>query len=350
MLEIIDLFKTYEGQPLLQGLSLRVDQGETVCLLGASGSGKSTLLRLIAGIEHPDRGDIRWDGQSILSVPTHQRRFGLMFQDYALFPHLSVRENVAFGLRMQRVASAEIRRQAQDALQRVGMAAFAERSIIDLSGGEQQRVALARTLAAGPRLLLLDEPLAALDRTLRQQLLAELRKILKDTGIPSIYVTHDQEEGYSIADRIILLLDGQIQQTGTPEEVYRHPGSLQAASFLDQNNRIKGRIKSVHPALVVETEAALFQVDELPVTPDPLKPGDDVTLLLRDAEIADPSTPTSLNEFSALVTDEFFRETGYLVVCQIGDLSFKFNLDGYQPGADRVKLSIPASAINIFRE
>jgi spermidine/putrescine transport system ATP-binding protein len=350
MLEIIDLYKMYEGQPLLQGLSLRVEQGETVCLLGASGSGKSTLLRLIAGIERPDRGDIRWDGQSILSIPTHQRRFGLMFQDYALFPHLSVQENVAFGLRMQRVASNEIKRQVDGALLRVGMAAFADRSITDLSGGEQQRVALARTLAAGPRLLLLDEPLAALDRTLRQQLLEELRNILKDTGIPSIYVTHDQEEGYSIADRIILLLDGHIRQTGTPEEIYGHPASLQIASFLDQNNQVKGMVKSIHPTVVVETAIALFQVDEQLDIPDPLKPGDRVTLLLRRAEISNSVISAAQNIFSAQVLDEFFQESGYLVVCRVGDLSFKFKLDGYQPGKDRVELTLPASAINIFRD
>ena len=181
-LSLHEITKNYEGKPLLNGISFEVVSGETLCLLGRSGSGKSTLLRIIAGIESADGGSVQWDGEDLGECPTHLRRFGLMFQDYALFPHQNVAENVAFGLRMQGVTRAEIDRRVKAALEQVNMAGFANRRVTDLSGGEQQRVALARALAPAPRLLMLDEPLAALDRALRQQLQQELREVLQRTG------------------------------------------------------------------------------------------------------------------------------------------------------------------------
>ena len=170
MLEIRDIWKSYEGQPLLNGVSFSLEAGETVCLLGRSGSGKSTLLRIIAGLETAERGQVLWQGQDLSAVPVHLRQFGLMFQDYALFPHRDVAENVGFGLRMQGLSKAEISLRVAEALEQVNLAAFAKRRVTDLSGGEQQRVALARALAPRPRLLMLDEPLGALDRALREQL------------------------------------------------------------------------------------------------------------------------------------------------------------------------------------
>jgi ABC-type Fe3+/spermidine/putrescine transport system ATPase subunit len=210
MLDVQELYKTYEGQPLLKGVTFRVEPGETVCLLGPSGSGKSTLLRLISGLEQPEAGHILWNGVDQAGVPVHRRQFGLMFQEYALFPHRSVAENVAFGLRMQRLPASQIREQVQQALDQMNLGQFGERRVTDLSGGEQQRVALARALAPRPRLLMLDEPLGALDRTLREQLLEELRVLLHRTGIPAIYVTHDQQEAYALADRMLLLHSGKV--------------------------------------------------------------------------------------------------------------------------------------------
>ena len=177
MLELNNLYKTYENQPLLKGISFSLAAGETICLLGASGSGKSTILRIIAGLEQADSGDVRWDGQSLTKIAVHQRNFGLMFQDYALFPHLNVFDNVAFGLQMKKWPKAEIAPRVDEALGQVNMAGFARRRVTELSGGEQQRVALARALAPRPRLLMLDEPLGALDRALRESLLDELRSI-----------------------------------------------------------------------------------------------------------------------------------------------------------------------------
>ena len=240
MLEVRDIFKTYEGKPLLVNISFTVGVGETICLLGESGSGKSTLLRIIAGHEGPDAGQILWDGIDMASTPPHLRDFGLVFQDYALFPHLNVYDNVAFGLKMRRTDQNEISQRVANALEMVNLSGFEKRRVTDLSGGEQQRVALARALAPRPRLLMFDEPLGALDRVLQEDLLKELRAILHQTDIPAIYVTHDQEEAFTIGDRILILHDGHIIREGTPASVWANPGSAWVAEFLGLGNVIEG--------------------------------------------------------------------------------------------------------------
>jgi spermidine/putrescine transport system ATP-binding protein len=242
MLEVHHIFKTYEGKPLLKDISFRVDTGQTVCLLGASGSGKSTLLQIIAGLEESDSGSISFNGQDLKGTPPHLRDFGLVFQDYALFPHLNVNENVAFGLKMRRLSPVEMLERAAKALELVNLSGFENRRVTDLSGGEQQRVALARALATRPRLLMFDEPLGALDRTLREDLLGELRSILHHTEIPAIYVTHDQEEAFAIADRLLILHNGQIIREGTPADVWENPGSAFAAGFLGLGNILEGEV------------------------------------------------------------------------------------------------------------
>ena len=242
MLEVRDIYKTYENKPLLTGISFTVAVGETVCLLGASGSGKSTLLRIIAGLEPPESGRILFNGQDLTSTPPHLRDFGLVFQDYALFPHLNVHENVAFGLKMRRLGPAEISKRVVAALALVSLAGFGNRKVSDLSGGEQQRVALARALAIRPRLLMFDEPLGALDRTLREGLLNELRAILHRTEVPAIYVTHDQEEAFALADRVLILHRGEIIREGTPANVWADPQSAYVAQFLGLGNIIAGRV------------------------------------------------------------------------------------------------------------
>jgi spermidine/putrescine transport system ATP-binding protein len=248
MLEIHHIFKTYEGRPLLNDISFQVDTGETVCLLGASGSGKSTLLRIIAGLEEADSGSVSFDGQDLTSIPAHRRDFGLVFQDYALFPHLKVSENIAFGLKMRRLPQNEIVERITNALEMVNLSGFENRQVTELSGGEQQRVALARALATRPRLLMFDEPLGALDRTLREDLLNELRSILHQTHIPAIYVTHDQEEAFAIADRVLILHGGEIIREGTPAEVWADPKSAFVAKFLGLGNVFEGKLRG-KPAL-----------------------------------------------------------------------------------------------------
>ncbi len=238
MLSIRDIYKTYEGAPLLNGLSFDLAQGEIIALLGTSGSGKSTLLRIIAGLEEAESGAVYWDGVDLAQTPAHQRGFGLMFQDYALFPHRNVYENIAFGLRMQKRPEAEIEKNVGERLKSIRMESFAKRPVTELSGGEQQRVALARALAPDPRLLMLDEPLGALDRGLREELTKELRQTLRDSHKPVIYVTHDRQEAFGLADRLLILHDGVIVQDGSPQELFERPANAWVAEFLGLGNLI----------------------------------------------------------------------------------------------------------------
>jgi ABC-type Fe3+/spermidine/putrescine transport system ATPase subunit len=299
-----DIHKTYENQPLLNGISFRVAEGETVCLLGASGSGKSTILRIIAGLEFPDRGRVFWNGNDLREVPAHRRNFGLVFQDYALFPHLNVAENVAFGLKMAGLSRVDIKVRVVKALQQVGLGGFESRQVVNLSGGEQQRVALARALAPRPRMLMFDEPLGALDRSLRDQLLVELRNILHATGIPAIYVTHDQEEAFSVADRIALLQNGAIVQQGSPETVHMHPNSAWAADFLGLGTVIDGKALGEGR---FETRLGIVNA----VGKTEADPGEVVTLLIRPEKVILGGKGSQL---SGRVADVQFQKDGYRVI------------------------------------
>jgi spermidine/putrescine transport system ATP-binding protein len=308
MLEVKNIHKTYENQPLLTGISFSVNTGETVCLLGASGSGKSTLLRIIAGLERPHRGQVFWKGKDLSAVPPHQRRFGLVFQDYALFPHLTVAENISFGLKMGNVSKDEIELRVADSLELVNLVGFKNRRVTELSGGEQQRVALARALAPRPRLVMFDEPLGALDRSLRDRLLADLREIMHEANIPSIYVTHDQEEAFAIADRILLLHEGKIERKGSPEEVVKHPGSAWAARFLDLGNVITGislggkRVQTDFGELELGREVGAFA-------------GDSVTLLIRPEQGSGSGNGIRLE---GRVADVLFQKTHFRVTLENG--------------------------------
>jgi ABC-type Fe3+/spermidine/putrescine transport system ATPase subunit len=238
MLELRSLSKSFGPTRALDGVSLAVRAGEIFSLLGPSGCGKSTLLAVVAGLETPDEGEVRWEGEDLAGVPAHRRRFGLMFQDYALFPHRNVFDNVAFGLRMQGTPKAEVERAVREALALVNLSGFERRDVNTLSGGEAQRVALARSLAPRPRLLMLDEPLGALDRTLRDQLLDDLRGLLR-AAQTVLYVTHDQQEAFALADRVAVMNAGRIVQVGAPEEVYAQPASPFVARFLGLTNLLE---------------------------------------------------------------------------------------------------------------
>ena len=238
---IRDLSKHFGEHLVLDRINLRVEPGELFFLLGPSGCGKTTLLRHLAGFYFPDSGRILFDDQDVSRVPPHLRGTGMMFQSYALWPHLTVYGNVAFGLEERRVARPEIRRRVDEALASVGMAAYADRKINVLSGGQQQRVALARALVVRPRCLLLDEPLSNLDAKMRLQMRGEIRRVCKEFGLTAVYVTHDQKEALSIADRLAILDHGHLAQVGTPREVYRRPHSRVVADFIGESNFIDGR-------------------------------------------------------------------------------------------------------------
>lgn len=231
MLSVRDVTKRFGGKVAVDGASLDVAD-ETVAILGPSGCGKSTLLRVIAGLERPEQGDVRWDGVDITDTPVHLRDFGLMFQTFALFPHRTVGQNVAFGLEMRAVDDTERRRRVAEALTWVGMDGFADRRIDGLSGGEKQRVALARTLAPRPRLVMLDEPLGSLDRLIKDRLISDIADLLEETGTPAIYVTHDHDEARFIADRVALMRDGRIVQMGPWDELRNDPADEWVQRFL----------------------------------------------------------------------------------------------------------------------
>ncbi len=232
MLTVDGAIVRFDDHTALDGVDLTVDDGAVVAVLGPSGSGKSTLLRAIAGLEPLAGGSIAWDSQDLAGVPPYKRRFGLMFQDYALFPHKDVAGNVAFGLRMQRRGADEVRARVTEVLALVDLDGFEHRSVTTLSGGEQQRVALARALAPEPRLLMLDEPLGALDRTLRERLTADLDQLLHRIGMTSIYVTHDHAEARAIGDQLVVMRAGRVEQVGSPDEVVAHPANDFVRTFV----------------------------------------------------------------------------------------------------------------------
>ncbi len=231
---------SFDEQPVLQDLNLKISDGEFVTLLGPSGCGKTTTLRIIGGFVKPDSGDVFFDEKPMTALPPHKRPVNTIFQRYALFPHLNVFENVAFGMRVQKRSSAEIRENVAKMLKMVNLTGFEKRSVHTLSGGQQQRVAIARALANHPKVLLLDEPLAALDLKLRKDMQTELKSIQKALGITFIYVTHDQEEALSMSDTVVVMDNGKIQQIGTPQDIYNEPQNAFVADFIGESNILDG--------------------------------------------------------------------------------------------------------------
>lgn len=243
LLELRSVAKNFGPRNVLKSISLNIASGEFLTLLGESGSGKTTLLRLIAGFEQPSAGEIWMSGQRLDTLPPYKRRVNTVFQQYALFPHLNVRENVAYGLRVTSTAADDIRGRVDDALRLVKMNDFANAKPATLSGGQQQRVALARALINHPYLLLLDEPLSALDANLRKEMQSELKSLQREIGITFLFVTHDQEEAMALSDRIALIRDGALEQVASPREIYSHPATAYTAQFIGQTNLLRCEVR-----------------------------------------------------------------------------------------------------------
>jgi putative spermidine/putrescine transport system ATP-binding protein len=245
-IEFRDVSKTYDGRTLaVANLSCAVTRGEFLTFLGPSGSGKTTALMMLAGFEQPSAGELRLNGKPLGPVPPHRRNMGVVFQNYALFPHLTVAENLAFPLRVRGVSSSTVRERVQQVLALVRLDGYEERRPGELSGGQQQRVALARALIFGPDVILMDEPLGALDKQLREQLQTEIKQIQRHLGVTVLYVTHDQSEALALSDRIALFAAGSIEQIGTPQELYERPASAFVAQFIGQNNRLAAVVEEV---------------------------------------------------------------------------------------------------------
>jgi ABC-type Fe3+/spermidine/putrescine transport system ATPase subunit len=283
------LDKSFGAQPVLRELSLAVEKGEIVALLGPSGSGKTTALRLIAGFETPDRGRILVEGSDVTAHPPERRHFGMVFQHYALFPHLTVGENVAFGLAGKKEDAARRTRRIAEALALVDLPGFANRRVGEISGGQQQRVALARALAPEPRVLLLDEPLSNLDPTLRERTRRELRAAIRRVGITTVLVTHEQEEAFHLGDRVAVLHGGMLHQVGSPEDLYERPATRFVATFVGRAGVLPGVLEGDGAVWVhfggASAGPARWSADRSPET-EGLGPGEEVDLVVRPESLA----------------------------------------------------------------
>ncbi|HKZ43443.1 MAG TPA: ABC transporter ATP-binding protein [Anaerolineales bacterium] len=332
ILKVMDVHQDYEGRPLLDGISFSLQEFETICLLGASGSGKSTLLRIIAGLEIPDSGSISWNGQDLSTIPAYKRKFGLMFQDYALFPFLTVEENIMFGMKIQNMKPEAIKDRIADVLDLVELEGFEHRDVLKLSGGEQQRVALARTLAPQPRLLMLDEPLGALDFNLKEHLMSVLRKILRSNRVPVIYVTHDQEEAFELADRILIIKDGRIINSGTPHELWENPGSSWTANFLGLGNILPAK-------WVLEGEVeTILGVLKIRKCEHDHQPGENVEILVRP----DAETSAAGYQIEGQVEDIQFTKKGFKVRLTTGQFFF---LGSSPVLGEIIRIKLPSNAV-----
>ncbi|MEM7124150.1 MAG: ABC transporter ATP-binding protein [Pseudomonadota bacterium] len=325
--------KFYGDVAALDDVSLNFPDGSFYALLGPSGSGKTTLLRAIAGFVEPDSGEITIDGVSVEHIPAHRRNIGMVFQNYALFPHMTVYDNVAFGLSVRSVSKSEIADRVRQMLELVQLAGMEERKPRQLSGGQQQRIALARALVTDPKVLLLDEPLGALDKRLRQDMQIELRQIQRKVGITTIFVTHDQEEALTLADRIAIINEGKLVQVGEPDDIYEHPRTRFAASFLGDANFIEG--KSVGQGEVGQTPFGTIRTSgALPVA------GAAVTLAVRPEKFhvsaGDPA-PGTMNALTGTVRQAVYSGSSVTYLVEAGSQEFRVFQQNretslYQPG------------------
>lgn len=323
--ELRKVFKVYNGETAVRGVDLEIRQGEFFSILGPSGCGKTTTLRLIAGFETPSAGELMIRGQSMNQIPPYRRPVNTVFQSYALFNHLNVADNIAFGLRIKRQSKAEIEDRVREALRLVKMEKFADRYPNQMSGGQQQRVALARALVNRPAVLLLDEPLGALDLKLRKQMQVELSNLHEDLGLTFVMVTHDQEEAMSLSDRIAVMYEGRISQIGTPNEIYDRPQTAFVADFIGDTNLFQGQVESSDPVhLVMRTDQGMRII--VP-RPEPerlgseidLHPGTSVMVSVRPEKISLSLYPpeTSANTFEGHLLHVMFLGTHVNYVIQL---------------------------------
>jgi putative spermidine/putrescine transport system ATP-binding protein len=315
-LDLDQIEVAYAGVTALHPLSLGIQRGEFFCLLGPSGCGKSTTLGVIAGFLPASSGRVSIDGRNVTALPPQQRQIGVVFQSYALFPHMTIAENVGYGLKMQKRDRSEIDRRVGSLLELVRLEGKAKRYPRQLSGGEQQRVAIARALAIEPRLLLLDEPLSNLDARLREQMRSELKRIQRTTGVTTVFVTHDQEEAFGVGDRIAVLNQGRLEQLGTPIEIYRHPKTSFVAKFIGRSNCLRGQLSA---------DGELFQVNGhafRSAKKDSAVASQSQVLYLRPEELLLSPTPEQPNSIPGTVTEIVYggAVVNYRIRCDLGEL------------------------------
>lgn len=340
VVELKNISVSFDGEQILSDLNLTIKDGEFVTFLGPSGCGKTTTLRIIGGFIEPDGGDVIIDGRSVMGVPPYKRRVNTIFQRYALFPHLNVYENVAFGLRVQKKSADEIDRTVKQMLELVNLKGFERRSIAKLSGGQQQRVAIARALANHPQVLLLDEPLAALDLKLRKDMQHELKNIQENLGITFIYVTHDQEEALSMSDTVVVMDNGKIQQIGTPEDIYNEPENAFVADFIGESNILDGVMREDY---LVEFFGHKFKcLDSGFAKDEPV----DVVIRPEDIDIVSPDK----GHISGTVTASTFKGVHYEVILDVNGFKWMIQTTDNIKVDDKIGIMLNPEDIHVMHK
>ena len=340
LIELKNITVSFDGEKILDDLSLYIRDGEFVTLLGSSGCGKTTTLRIIAGFIEPDEGQVFFDSKDMDGVPPYKREVNTIFQRYALFPHLNVFENIAYGLRVRKFPKAFIEEEVTKMLALVGLAGFEKRSVTKLSGGQQQRVAIARALVLKPKVLLLDEPLAALDLKLRKDMQKELKNIQQQLGITFIYVTHDQEEALSMSDTVVVMNKGKIQQIGTPIDIYNEPKNAFVADFIGESNIIDGVMK--------EDYEVTFAGHTFKCLDSGFAPGEEVDVVVRPEDV--DIVPTSRGMVRGRVTSVTFRGVHFEIIVDVCGFKWMIQTTDEHHEGDTVGLFVEPDAIHIMKK
>ena len=340
IIELKNITKSFIGIPVLKGINLDIYDNEFLTLLGPSGCGKTTLLRLIGGFETPDEGEVVFLGEVINDVPPHKRNVNTVFQKYALFPHLNVFENVAFPLREKKVPRDEIETRVHEMLSLVALSGFEKRNITSLSGGQQQRVAIARALIGQPRVLLLDEPLGALDLKLRKDMQVELKKIQKQTGITFIFVTHDQEEALSMSDTVVVMSEGKIHQIGTPIDIYNEPVNAFVADFIGESNILDG--------FMLEDFRVTFSGQTFDCLDEGFGYNEAVDVVVRPEDV--DIVPLEEGQITGVVTSVTFMGVHYEIIVDVGGFKWMIQTTDFADVGDHIGIKLDPDAIHIMKK
>ena len=340
IIELKNVSVAFDGQQIIENMNLYIRDKEFITFLGPSGCGKTTTLRMIAGFQEPDSGEVIFDGKIINGVPPHKRQLNTIFQRYALFPHLNVYENIAFGLRLKKTPEKEIKEAVTEMLSLINLKGFERRNIASLSGGQQQRVAIARALVVKPRVLLLDEPLGALDLKLRKDMQVELKNIQQRLGITFIYVTHDQEEALSMSDTIVVMNSGVIQQIGTPTDIYNEPKNAFVADFIGESNIIEGVMRA---DFWVEMAGHKFKCLDKGFGVD-----ENVDVVVRPEDV--DVVPVEKSMISGVVTSITFKGVYYEIIVEIKGFKWMIQSTDYQEVGSTIGLNVEPDAIHIMKK
>ena len=340
LIRLRDLCMAFDDAPVLDHINLYINDKEFLTLLGPSGCGKTTTLRIIGGFATPTSGDVLFDGVRINDVPPYQRQINTVFQKYALFPHLNVYENIAFGLRMQKLPEAEIKERVMEMLETVSLKGFEHRRPEALSGGQQQRVAIARALVNRPKVLLLDEPLAALDLKLRKDMQIELKRIQQQVGITFIYVTHDQEEALTMSNTIVVMDKGSIQQIGTPEDIYNEPKNAFVADFIGESNIIDG--------IMPEDNVVQMYGRRFPCLDGGFAPNEAVDVVIRPEDI--DIVPVEQGQLTGTVTSVTFKGMQYDIIVDFRGFKWLIQTTDHCPEGARIGIKIDPDGIHVMKK